>query len=114
MTASEKRGDAVVGRGRRAAPGVVHRDVEATVVGHDAGHQRIDLLGLAHVARPELVGPARRLVAPAHHDGGAGLREAVGDGRPDALRAAGDEGDPAAEVDADRHEGSVYQTELGS
>jgi hypothetical protein len=99
-----------VGGGRRTAPGVVHGEVEPAVVRCDRGDQRVDLLGLAHVGGAELVGGGGRRGAAADHDGGPGLGQAVGDRRADPLRAPRDEGDPPGQVDGDRHEGSVYQT----
>ncbi len=49
-------------------------------------------------------------VPSAHHHRGARLGQPIGDGRTDALRAAGDESHLAVEVDADGHRRKVYQT----
>src|SRR5690606_31994298 len=43
------------------------------------------------------------LVAPADHDLGARLEEALGDPAPDAPPAAGHDRDPAGEIDRDAH-----------
>src|SRR5690606_27205145 len=65
--------------------------------------------GLAHVGGDEVRVPAGRrgrrlgLVAPADHDLGARLEQALRDRAPDAASAAGHDRDPPGEVDRDAH-----------
>jgi len=65
----------------------------------DAGHHRVDLLWVAHVARDEgCTGEIVGLGASARDDRGARARELVDDDASDALRPAGDQHHLATEI----------------
>jgi len=72
-------------------PGVVHDDVQATVIGDDPAHECLHLRLIGHVERPAVVHLV--LAEVADDDRGACSRQPVGDGRTDAACAAGDDSD---------------------
>lgn len=91
-------------RHRRSDTSVGHHDVQGAVLGDRGIDEALDLLLVTDVAgmcggAGDVLGdlPGCGLVDVGHHDGGAGLAEALGDGLAETLACAGDDGDLALE-----------------